>query len=470
MKLSRLTTFIHSIRFRLTLWFTAILTLVLLAFSGFIYLNQMRDIRGDALFRLERKLNSIEEALSDGHNSPVLLQEQDILLVLGMDGSVLLSQGIDATEMLGLANNGLRALQTNRNQRPDAVISWIQELTAAKQHYFLTVKRMPIFEQPAYVMLGSPFDPYDLDKRLIATLLLGSLLTIAVASGGGLRLADRAMRPVHTITQAARAISETDLSRRLNLDSRDELGELASTFDAMLARLQAAFERQRQFVADASHELRTPLTIVNLEASRALAAKRTAPEYQRALGIIRSENEFMTHLVNDLLTLARMDSGQMAMEKLPLDLSDLALEAVERLAPLAERNGVTLATGDLPETNILGDRQYVLQMMSNLIENGIKYTRGEVRRVSVETGVDAESAWVRVADTGAGIPPEHLPHLFDRFYRVDNARTRSDDDAPAGNGLGLSIVQWIAQAHGGAVTVESVVGEGTTFEIWFRLE
>ncbi len=242
------------------------------------------------------------------------------------------------------------------------------------------------------------------------------------------------------------------------MKSKDELGELANTFDEMLARLQAAFERQRQFVADASHELRTPLTIVNLESSRALASKRSAEEYQRVLGIIRSENEFMSHLVNDLLTLARLDSGQMAMEKTPLDLSDIALEALERLAPLAERKNVRLETGDLPEVILPGDRQYLLQMMSNLVENGIKYTGGESPFVRVETGAQGDSAWVRVSDSGAGIPPEHVPHLFDRFYRVDKVRGREQDEAPSGNGLGLSIVQWIALAHGGEVHVESTRG------------
>ncbi len=139
--------------------------------------------------------------------------------------------------------------------------------------------------------------------------MAGSLLTLVIALVGGFWLADRAMRPVHTITQAARTIGETDLSRRLNMKSKDELGELANTFDAMLARLQAAFERQRQFVADASHELRTPLTIVNLETSRVLASRRSTEDYQHALTVIRSENDFMTSLVNDLLTAGSYGRG-----------------------------------------------------------------------------------------------------------------------------------------------------------------
>jgi signal transduction histidine kinase len=149
-------------------------------------------------------------------------------------------------------------------------------------------------------------------------------------------------------------------------------------------------------------------------------------------------------------------------------LSDLALEAVERLVPLAERKNVRLETGDLPEVNILGDRRYLLQMLSNLVENGIKYTGGDERRVRVETGLDGDSAWVRVSDSGAGIPPEHLPHLFDRFYRVDQARSRGEDESLGSSGLGLSIVNWIVQAHGGKVCVESAPGAGTTFEVRFK--
>jgi two-component system OmpR family sensor kinase len=246
----------------------------------------------------------------------------------------------------------------------------------------------------------------------------------------------------------------------------------------MLSRLQAAFERQRQFVADASHELRTPLTIINLETSRVLASRRSEQEYQRALNTIRSENNFMTHVVSDLLTLARMDSGQARLNLENLDLSDVTLEAVERLASLAERRSVCLETGELPEALIQGDRQLLLQMVSNLVENGIKYSSGSEMHVQVETGAADGKAWVRVSDNGPGIPPEHLEHIFDRFYQVDKARTHgadqpaeNEDDlagqqsAETGSGLGLAIVQSIVRLHGGSVRVESTPGTGTVFEV-----
>jgi heavy metal sensor kinase len=320
-------------------------------------------------------------------------------------------------------------------------------------------------------------------RNLLWTLLLATPATLLLSAIGGYWLATRAMRPVRVITRAANEISESELDRRLNLRGRDELGELGSTFDRMLNRLEAAFKRQRQFTTDASHELRTPLTIVNLEVSRALACPRTPQEYRQALAIIQAENEQMSHLVNDLLVLARADTGRQALGREEIDLSDLALEVVERLDTLAREKGVELTTGDLPELKVEGDWLYLGRMLTNLVENAIKYTSrapgapGGKAQVRVETGSNLDGqraeAWVRVSDNGPGIAAEHLPHLFDRFYRVDKARTSPEGGAspngsgadPGGSGLGLSIVQWVAQAHGGQALVESEPGLGSVFEV-----
>jgi len=470
--------FFHSIRFRLVLWFAVILAIVLAAFSGFVYYNQARDIQGEAQFRLERKMAALEVVLTMTSNGFLLpqgvLQDTDILILVAPDGEVVASRGpIPAQDATLLAQRAQQEHEQHGNP-PDGFVSWSQGNLKPKANYlFVTVPIATVTGRAGLIILGSPLDPYGLSGKLIFTLLAGSLLTLLIALAGGFWLADRAMRPVHTITQAARTIGETDLSRRLNMKGKDELGQLANTFDGMLRRLQAAFERQRQFVADASHELRTPLTIVNLEASRVLTSHRSKEDYQNALTVIRSENDFMSALVNDLLTLARMDAGQTVIEKTPVDLSDVAVETVERLTPLSTRNGVRLETGDLPEVHILGDRQYLIQMLSNLVENGIKYTDGIEKCVRIETGKTDGTAWVRVSDTGPGIAPEHIPHLFDRFYRIDKSRTRNADDdghskAPNGSGLGLSIVQWIAHVHEGSIKVESQVGVGTTFEARFK--
>jgi two-component system OmpR family sensor kinase len=474
----QLLSFMHSIRFRLVLWFVLILAVVLAAFSLFVYFSQARDLRSASIDYLERRIGRLQEILSSnasqpGGNNAVLivptdfLQDTDELVLLDQTGNVLTSHGpLQADEALQLVMRGLH--EQSQHGKALASTTWTQENDPIRTEYSFVIA--PLSDDVRYsgfIILGRPLDTEGQLQRLVLTLLAGSLLTLVIALLGGLWLADRAMRPVKAITQTARQISDTDLSLRLNMKNKDELGELADTFDAMLARLQAAFERQREFVADASHELRTPLTIVNLEANHALATRRRPQEYERAMEVIQSENNFMIRLVNDLLALARMDAGQTTLEQNLLDLSDLALEAVERLSSLAERSHVRMETGDLPEVMILGDRQALLQMISNLLENGIKYASGENSTIHVETGSTDDKAWLRVADNGPGIPPEHIPHLFERFYRVDKARSRMDQQSPSGSGLGLSIVQWVATAHNGTVNVTSVLGEGTTFDVTF---
>jgi heavy metal sensor kinase len=473
----RVGAFIRSIRFRIVLWFTLILAIILCLLSTFLYITQSRNIQDEAVRDLQGRMSGlatlVQNALRQGTNQISipngLLRSTDVLILIGPNGQVLTSQGpVPAQTAIQVVSAGLRLSSHISEGSP---VYWTD--SNSQNYLFLTTAVQGPLDINVIMIYGGILDPTALVRRFLLTLVGGSLLTLLIALLGGLWLADRAMRPVKTITQAARSISETDLSRRLNMKSKDELGELANTFDGMLSRLQAAFERQRQFVADASHELRTPLTIVNLETSRVLASKRSQPEYQHALQVIHSENDFMTGLVNNLLMLARMDAGQASLEKTRLDLSDLVVDTLERFTPLASRNGVTLQAGDLPEACIQGDRQYLLQMLGNLVENGIKYVDGNEKKVVVETGVADGTAWVHVTDTGPGIAPENIPHLFDRFYRVDKARTRStetdgDSDQPNGSGLGLSIVHWIVQAHGGEIHVDSTPGSGTTFEVRFK--
>jgi heavy metal sensor kinase len=465
----------HSIRFRLVLWFVAILAVVLAAFSTFIYLSEQRDWRSDTLGRMARQMTLFQgwHALNPAQIPQNLAQENDLILLLDSEGNVLASQG----SVSDLDTHRLAQLAVQENPQQDApplafTAAIGGGLSGPSSDQFLIARLSDRSGPAGYVLLGSPLDPGGQLHRLLLTLVFGSLFTLGIALAGGLWLADRAMRPVQVITHTARAISETDLSRRLKLNSKDELGALAETFDAMLARLQSAFERQRQFVADASHELRTPLTIVNLETSHALEGHRSTKDYVRALGVIRSENDYMSHLVNDLLTLARMDAGQITLQRKPVDLGEMAREAVERLSGLASRSGVQIETGSTAEAYLLGDRQALLQMVSNLVENAIKYASGEGACVRLETGTRAGRSWLRVSDNGPGIPAVHLPHLFDRFYRIDQARTRNESDAQghplaSGSGLGLAIVQGIAQAHGGKVRVKSAVGHGTEFEANF---
>jgi signal transduction histidine kinase len=211
--------------------------------------------------------------------------------------------------------------------------------------------------------------------------------------------------------------------------------------------------------------------------TRVLGQPLAPEEFERVLAVVQSENAYMTRLVGDLLTLARADAGQDMLRAEPLDLSDVAAEVVERMAPLARQAGLHLVAGALPELPVCGDRSSLAQALGNLVENAIKYTPSAGTRVEIAAGCGVDDgrdwAWVRVTDDGPGIAPAHLPHLCERFYRVDSARVRGDDgsgsDAPDGSGLGLSIVEWAARAHGGALRIQSAVSAGSVFELWLPL-
>ncbi len=491
----------RSVRFRLLVWSLVIIAAILAGFSAFVYTQETRDISIDSMNRVRGIARQFSTALhstfvlshagepgespGDGiqlavpaDNSFPTLQSYDVGAVLDANQKVVQKVGqISDADLASLAG-AWKGPNADFTPQSFAITLPAANGQPEKHDYYFVVARFPDERNPAsgYLVIGSPVDPDGRLPSLAINLVLGSLAILLITAAGGYWLAGRVMRPVQTITHTARQISETDLRRRLNLGTKDELGELADTFDQMLARLEAAFNRQRQFTADASHELRTPLTIIELETERALERPRNPAEYQQALSIIQNENEYMASLVNDLLTLARMDAGQATLKPEKLDLGDVALEVAERLAPLAQRSGVELSTGDLPEVPIMGDRRLLVQMLTNLVGNAIKYVEGEHKAVRIEAGrrTDGQkpAAWVQVIDNGPGIAREHLPHLFDRFYRVDASRTRKEEDdlAPelknlAGSGLGLAIVQWIAQAHGGNVSVTSEIGKGSVFQV-----
>jgi signal transduction histidine kinase len=499
--LSAMLRFFGGVRIRMTLWYLLVLAIVFVVFGGIVLattIQREQNAEREGLISLATQLIASYDPTTDAlglqdpwgdpsalktgtpvHISPdTPFLPTDLALLLDAHGALaqrfgpLTDQAAATVRALALqhasANPSVGDFVTTGllvedfgKQRTELYTLHFAQIIAGSRH-------------TAILVVGRPAQ----DGRSVSTLLPGLLiagpLTLLVAALGGYWLATRAMHPVRLITRTAREIGETDLSRRLNVARRDELGELAVTFDGMLARLEAAFARQRQFTADASHELRTPLTIIGLEAGRALEGMRSPDEYVQALAVIQAENAYMGQLVENLLTLARADAGHTCLHVERHDMSDLALEAVERLAPVARASGLTLSAGPLPELPITGDRTILTQMLANLVENAIKHSRGFGTRVTVETGrLDRDGreeamAWVRVTDDGPGIAAEHLPLLFDRFYRVDAARVRDahgGDGPTVGSGLGLAIVRWAAEAHGGAVRVESVVGRGSVFEV-----
>lgn len=499
--MNRFRAFYHGIRFRLMAWFIVILALVLTLFSVFIYTRQSQDLNEATLNRVAVKTRQLESVFQfEGLQSMqdvrqlmpslvsggvALVQEDEVLVVADPFAQWSAQLGpVSQSDINRMVSTAQQVVQGNQQRMYD--FSIVSTATNQDQNYvFLITPVQAHGRLVGYMLFGSPADPTGQLPRLLATLVLASLAVVGGAAGGGYWLAGRVLKPVKVITRTAQKISETDLSQRLNFTSSDELGELANTFDSMLARLQAGFERQRQFTADASHELRTPLTIIGLETDRTLANRRKPEEYQQTLQTIRTENDHMTRLVNDLLVLSRMESGQAHLRQDCVDLSDVALEVIERLSPLAANKEIHLEAGELPETPVRGDREYLSQMISNLVGNGIKYVEAGSGIVRVETGQSDGKGWVRVEDNGPGIAPEDLVHLFERFYRVDKSRARPEglqndggslrNDGgiqadPGGSGLGLAIVRWIARAHGGEASVSSTPGSGSTFVVTLPLK
>ncbi len=241
---------------------------------------------------------------------------------------------------------------------------------------------------------------------------------------------------------------------------------LALTFNEMIERLDKAFKRQRRFVADASHELRTPVAAIR-SMTDVMLAQRTPIEPEEYLAVLRdvnSEAERLGHLINDLLALARTDENQALLEHEPVRLDLLVADVVATTEPLAAEKGITMEVLANEPATVLGDEVRLIQVIMNLIDNALTYTNAG-GTVKLEVVVQNNSAILTVRDTGIGIAPEHLEHIFERFYRVDPARSR----AAGGTGLGLAIVEWIVRAHGGKITVASEVGHGTTLNVTLPL-
>lgn len=288
----------------------------------------------------------------------------------------------------------------------------------------------------------------------------GGLAVFAVAMTIGWWLVTRALRPIQDISMAARKIATGDLAQRIDTrDTESELGQMVDVLNSTFARLEASFAQQARFTADAAHELRTPVTVILMHAQNALAAGGLTVEQREAIEACERAAQRMRRMIQSLLQLARLDAGQEAMERGPIDLAVVARECVALIQPIAAARGVTLRT-ELAAVECRADEGRIGQVITNLLGNAIHHGR-EGGTVRVTTRREDDRAVLTVADDGPGIAAEHLPHLFERFFRVDRARTV----ASGRTGLGLTIAKAIVDAHGGTLTVESVVGEGATFTV-----
>jgi len=294
---------------------------------------------------------------------------------------------------------------------------------------------------------------------------LGALGVLFVSSlGVGWVVAGRVLAPVGRITSVARDIQATDMSRRIQLPGpEDELKQLADTFDAMLARLDAAFDAQRQFVADASHELRNPLAIIRTNVDVALADPDASPDdLRQAIAVVKRAGDRMTLLVDDLLALARRQEPTLEHE--PVDLGAAVAEASDDFMVPAETRDIVLDRAIAPGVVVTGDREALKRVVANLLDNAVRLAPAG-SRIRLATGSEDNRAWIAVADEGPGIAPDDQAHVFDRFWRADKARSRSD----GGTGLGLAIVRQLVESHGGEVRLHSKVGVGSSFVVWLPI-
>jgi heavy metal sensor kinase len=461
-----------SLRVKLTIYYLAILTAVLLlsGISIYAYLSHSLFMIIDE--SLDYQLKTIEHkmAISAGADLPnnssssedgdnLLLFSPHFVQVINDQGQVTYDIVPPKFAQLPLDVKKLRGLEAGKNHFESVKLPSGEEVRIA-------TRRIKDYDGDGsyYIRLGKSLESLRIArKRLLIVLGIAIPLALLLGSYGGLLLANQALRPVDRITRAAEQIGAGDLTERVPAPAKmDEIGRLAATFNRMILRLQAAFERQRQFTSDASHELRTPLAVMRGDIEITLRRERSPEEYKRVLTSNLEEIMRLSRLVEDLLMLARADSGRVELRREPIDLNELCQQMAEYISPLAQQRGQTLnyqLQEKKAEIKINADIHRIKQLLLNLLDNAIKYTDFG-GSITLSLKKEGNFAVMTVLDTGRGIPPEDLPYIFERFFR--KSKTTSDRSA-TGFGLGLSIVKWIVDSHGGKIEARSEVGKGTAF-------
>lgn len=462
---------LRTIRAKLTVWYVVLLGAVLIFFSAFLYLTMEKGLKENLDNKLVTTGRMLAASLARPFGpGPSLAEVERIMREnFGLRPMGRFVQILDET--------GRRA--SNPRDMDIPVSLKTLELASRGQEVFETIRlrdgsllrlvTVPIMVQGkmlGIVQVGSPLDEIqEALNQLLLVLSISVPLVLVLASLGGLFLANQALKPVDRITRTAQKIGSGDLSQRIPLDglAKDEIGRLAETFNDMLSRLEASFEQMKRFTADASHELKTPLSILRGEVEIGLRRLRSPEEYRDILRSCLEEIGRMSRIVEDLLTLARVDSGDLGIRREKVDLGEVAEEVWRAFYREAVGRGLRFSL-EATRVKVIGDRERLRQMIANLVDNAVKYTP-EGGWVELTVGSEDGLATVTVRDTGEGIPPEHQEKVFERFYRVDKARSREK----GGTGLGLSICKGIAEAHGGKITLESEPGVGSVFKVLLPL-
>jgi heavy metal sensor kinase len=447
-----------SIKFRLTVLYILTVGVLLVVFGTLAYTLLSRNLRRNLDDSLKARVMELKGSIRFEGDRVVFDRKIDeITLIYNADGQLIQQLGPNAQ----YSHVG-RAVK----QALLGISSFVSSETAEGLDVRLYATPINVDSQTrvALVVGKVPNDLLNVLAIFRMVILNSSILLIVLTGIGGWFLAGRTLKPVERITDIARGIGESDLSRRIDVESDDELGRLASTLNGMIARLEEAIVKERRFVADASHELRTPLAVLQAETSLALEKPRDQDAYRHSLETVSQEVAYMSDMVGKLLVLARSDAGRELLNVQEVDIARVMAELVQDVEALAQDRGLTLRFDRLDSVTVNGDRVRLRQLFLNVLDNALRYTpsggsvSGSVQRLD-------DRAVVTIGDTGMGIGAEHLPFIFDRFYRADRVRT----DGEGGTGLGLSIATSIARMHGGTIEVESQVGVGTTFRILLPL-
>jgi two-component system OmpR family sensor kinase len=480
---------LDSVRVRLTIWYSVVLALVLLALAGAMYLllarNALQSTDSNLSELADAFLTTVDAELESDTSLPGLVQaskeaiaehrfRDDAFVVLDLDGRIVITSE-DLTfdggprlefprEVFGSKSFEKLARSAGRGTRT------FGNVEGGRDGYRGVVRRFAVGSKEfTLVVLQSLHRQQEVFEGIVGTFAVVIPLAVLLATAGGYFLAKKSLAPVVAMSTQAGKISASNLHERLKIQNEnDELGHLAKSFNELLDRLDTSFEQQHRFMADASHELRTPVAILRGEAEVSLSRDaRSQDEYRESLAIVQAEAGRLSQIVEDLFTLARADAGQYHLVKREFYLDELVAEAAHSARALALEKEIALRCETSEECPFFGDEGLLRRMVMNLVSNAIKYTpRGG--SVGVACRTDGGRYVLTVSDSGPGIPAELQARIFDRFFRVDTARSRENGDQ-GGAGLGLSIARWIAEAHGGSLELTRSDARGSVFSAFLPI-
>jgi len=469
-----------SVRLKLTLWYSLVLAVVLIALAVLTYLLYWHNIskRADSdLLQLSDAFVSTFRAELADEKGPSAVQSAaheamlehrfrgTFFIVLNSAGVVQQNSGDLAADAASKESLSSDFLSSNSFRRlVSAQPGEVRAVHVGREGFRGLLRLLSVpGQQYLLVVLQSLRPQREMMEDIRNTFLWAIPIALLLAGSGGFFLARKALAPIAAMASEARAMGADNLHRRLPVaNERDELGQLARTFNQLLERLEMSFEQQRRFMADASHELRTPVTILRSEAEVTLSQpERSAAEYRDTITVLREESQRLTHIIEDLFTLARADAHQYPLTLREMYLDEVACEAVTRARSLAASKNITLTSAITSDLPFCGDEALLGRMLLNLLDNAIKYSP-PASAVNLSCQREADRYVISVSDNGSGIPSELQPRIFERFFRADKARSRAEGET-GGAGLGLAIARWIADAHHGRLELTRSDSSGSTF-------